>query len=255
MQEKPIEPQAHWEPLGKSCRVLVTKEHGFTTDTLLLAHFSAPHPEEACADLGTGCGTIPLLWQSRGHTGPVLAIELRREAAELAEASAAQNGFSQEITVICGDVRQYKGLLSHQSLGLIACNPPYYSIPSGALGHGPRKTARHEDSLTLEDLSAAARYGLRHGGRLCVCLPTERLAEAMRTFGQVGLEPKRLRLVQSNPGKAPYLFLLECRKGGKPGLTVESTLFLTDAAGDPTPELVKIYGDYRETAGRKENAL
>ena len=36
--------QERWEWLSDTCRVLVTREHGFTTDTLLLAWFSLPRP-------------------------------------------------------------------------------------------------------------------------------------------------------------------------------------------------------------------
>ena len=56
-------PGARWEPLSSACRALVTREHSFTTDTLLLADFSLPRRGEVCADLGTGCGAIPLLWR------------------------------------------------------------------------------------------------------------------------------------------------------------------------------------------------
>ena len=54
----------HWEPLAPACRVLVSREHTFNTDTILLAHFAAPKHKERCIDLGTGCGTISLLWQA-----------------------------------------------------------------------------------------------------------------------------------------------------------------------------------------------
>ena len=58
----------HWEPLAPACRVLVSREHTFNTDTILLAHFAAPKHKERCIDLGTGCGTISLLWQAN-HGG------------------------------------------------------------------------------------------------------------------------------------------------------------------------------------------
>ena len=45
-------PGARWEPLSSACRALVTREHSFTTDTLLLADFSLPRRGEVCADLG-----------------------------------------------------------------------------------------------------------------------------------------------------------------------------------------------------------
>ncbi|MCH5353069.1 MAG: methyltransferase [Acutalibacter sp.] len=252
MGENAQEKDCRWEPLGQGHHVLVTEEHGFTTDTLLLSHFSLPRPGEICADFGTGCGTIPLLWCMRGKPHSVLAVELQENAVQLALKSAEENGFSEVLQVMQGDIRDYRSLLPHQGFHLIACNPPYYPLNSGALGGGARKMARHEESLTLTDLAAAARYSLRYGGRLCVCLPGERLAEAMEVFRRQELEPKRLRLVQSAPGKQPYLFLLECRRGGKPGVNIEPVLLLTDGGGDFTNEMKKIYGEYEQNPEREE---
>ncbi len=237
---------ARWEPLGKGCRVLVTEEHRFTTDTLLLANFAMPRKGERCADFGTGCGVIPLLWKMRGDPGPILAVEIQEEAAELAARSVEENGFSGEIQVACRDIRRYKDWAPHQGFSLVACNPPYFPLGSGAAGNGPRRAARHEETLTLRELGAAAAFSLRYGGRLCVCLPVERLAEGMETFRRGGLEPKRLRLVQSGPRNPPYLFLLECRRGGRPGLAAEPSLVLTDGAGAFSPEMLELYGEYRD---------
>ena len=65
-------------------------------------------------------------------------------------------------------------------------------------------------------------------------------------FHSFQLEPKRLRLCQQRPGKAPFLFLLECRLGGKPGMTVEPVLLLEGPDGSPSQEIEDIYGDYRD---------
>lgn len=240
----------HWEPLGSGLRVLVNSRHGFTTDTLLLAHFSLPRPGEHCAELGCGCGVIPLLWCRRARPAHVTAMELQPDAAALAERSVRENGLAEAVTVIQGDVREYKSLLPHQGLDRIACNPPYYPAGTGLPSRDPgRRTARHNEALTLEDVACAARYGLKFGGRLCLCLPVSRMAEAIISLSQRRLEPKRLRLVQQRPDKAPYLFLLECRLGGRPGLTAEPTLFIQDGSGRFTREMEEIYGDYREQPG------
>lgn len=240
-----MDEKIRWEPLGGGAGVYLAPDCRFTTDALLLAGFSQPGTRETCADLGTGCGVIPVLWRSRGALGPVLAVEIHPEAAALAERSVKRCGFEGEITVLRGDARDYKALLPHQALDRLACNPPYYPLGRGLPGEGARKTARHGETLTLEDLAAAGKYALKDGGRLCLCLPAERLAEALSLFRGAGLEPKRLRLAQSAPEKEPYLFLLECRKAGKTGLTVERTLLLNDGAGKPTAELLEIYGEYR----------
>lgn len=245
--------QASWEPLAPGCQVLVTREHGFSTDTLLLAAFSQPRRGERCADLGTGCGTIPLLWRARGEPGPILAVELQPQAAEQARRSVERSGYEQHIQVVEGDVRDYKALLPCQGLDRVACNPPYTLPGSGAASPDPqRRAARQGDCFSLEDLAQAARYSLKHRGRLCLCLPVRRLAEALALFPRFDLEPKLLRLVQQRRDKAPYLFLLECRRGGRPGgLEAAPTLLLEEDTGGPTRELLEIYGSYRDNAGWK----
>ena len=235
----------HWEPLGGGLKVLVSAVHRFNTDTLLLADFSMPCRRERCADLGCGCGTIPLLWCSRGNPGPVTALELQEDAAVLAERSVRENGLESRVSVLQGDLRDYKALLPHQGLDLAVCNPPYYPPGTGLRGEVPQRTlARHGEGLSLEDLARAARYALKCGGRLCLCLPTFRLAEAASVFSTHSLEPKRLRLVQARREKPAYLFLLECRSGGKPGLQTEPVLILQERNGVFSPEMKKIYGDY-----------
>ena len=245
--------QASWEPLAPGCQVLVTREHGFSTDTLLLAAFSQPRRGERCADLGTGCGTIPLLWRARGEPGPILAVELQPQAAEQARRSVERSGYNGYIQVVEGDVRDYKALLPCQGLDRVACNPPYTLPGAGAASPDPqRRAARQGDCFSLEDLAQAARYSLKHRGRLCLCLPVRRLAEALALFPRWDLEPKLLRLVQQRRDKAPYLFLLECRRGGRPGgLEAAPTLLLEEDGGGPTRELLELYGSYRDNAGWK----
>ena len=245
--------QASWEPLAPGCQVLVTREHGFSTDTLLLAAFSQPRRGERCADLGTGCGTIPLLWRARGEPGHILAVELQPQAAEQARRSVERSGYNGHIQVVEGDVRDYKALLPCQGLDRVACNPPYTLPGAGAASPDPqRRAARQGDCFSLEDLAQAARYSLKHRGRLCLCLPVRRLAEALALFSRWDLEPKLLRLVQQRRDKAPYLFLLECRRGGRPGgLEAAPTLLLEEDTGGPTRELLEVYGSYRDNAGWK----
>ena len=69
-----------------------------------------------------------------------------------------------------------------------------------------------------------------------------------KTFGYYHLyAPKKLRFVQQRPSKAPKLFLIEGRLGGRPGgLCVLPTLFIEGSDGGFSEEMIKIYGDYKE---------
>lgn len=246
-------PTSHWEPLTSCLRVLVSPSYSFTTDALLLASFSLPRRAEPCADLGTGTAVIPLLWCGRAEPGPILALELQPEAAQMAARSVEANGLGDRITVLQADVRDYKRHLPHQGLGLIACNPPYFPAGTGLSASDPaRAQARQAETLTLSDLAIAARYGLKYGGRLCLCLPAQRLAEAVCLLSCQRLEPKRLRLVQQSPQKEPYLFLLECRLGGKPGLKVEPTLCICGESGTYSTEMQAVYGEYTQNQRQED---
>ncbi len=128
----------HWEPLGGGLKVLVSAVHRFNTDTLLLADFSMPCRRERCADLGCGCGTIPLLWCSRGNPGPVTALELQEDAAVLAERSVRENGLESRVSVLQGDLRDYKALLPTRA----------WTLPSAIRPTTPREPACGERSLS-----------------------------------------------------------------------------------------------------------
>ena len=81
---------------------------------------------------------------------------------------------------------------------------------------------------------------LKYGGDFFLVHRPERLAEICANTSAVGLEPKRLCLVRHKENGPVTLILLQCRKGGKPGLLWEE-LTLHTPAGDPTDDYRKLY--------------
>ena len=73
---------------------------------------------------------------------------------------------------------------------------------------------------------------LRWGGRFALVHRPERLSDLFCTLRAHGLEPKRLRFVASAAEKAPSLALVEARRGGNAGLSVEPMLFTGSADWD-----------------------
>lgn len=237
----------HLEPLGSGVNIYVSKSYHFSTDTILLADFSMPKSGKKCADLGTGCGTIPLIWLKREKNLSVDAVEIQQNACELAQKSVEQNCFGDKMNVINSDFRELKGKLDFGCYDLVACNPPYKLSGSGIQNpESAKQIARHETECTFDDICEAASKLLQFGGRFCVCQRPERLADIMESMRRFSIEPKRLRLVQQRKSKAPKLFLLEGRKNGNRGfLDVMPTLFIEDDNGDFSAEMLEIYGDYK----------
>ncbi len=243
-------PGERLEPLSRDISVIVSRSHSFNTDTILLAAFSAPRTGEACADFGTGCGTIPLIWCAKAKPKMVYAVEIQENACDMARRSVEYNKLTDQIEILNKDIKTLKGGTLPNHLDLIACNPPYKMDGTGIKNPSEElRIARHEVTCSFADIARAAASMLRYGGRFCCCLRPERLCSTMLELRAAGIEPKRLRFVQQRPAKAPSLFLLQANLGGKPGMTVEPVLLIEDERGKYSEEMARIYGEYTQNKG------
>lgn len=208
-----------------------------STDTIALSGFVHLGKNAQVLDLGSGCGTLGLLLCANDPGCTVTGIELDENAHAAALENIARNGLEGRLCSICGDLTAIPKTVQAGSFSCAVSNPPYF--PSG-----PRsKTvplARREDSCSLKDLFTAAAWSVQYGGDFYLVHRPERLAEICACASAVSLEPKRLCLVRHRQNGPVTLILLQCRKGGKPGLKWEE-LCLYDLNGDPTEDHRKLY--------------
>ncbi len=232
------------EYLGGGITAVVSEAHSFGTDAVLLAHFASPGKRAVCCDLGSGCGIIPLLWCRHEGAG-ITAVELQPLGVKQIEAAIELNSLSDRLTAVNADLRDLKGRVPFGCFDLVTMNPPYKASGAGIeSSSAPDKIARHETMCSLSEVCAAAAKLLNFGGRFCVCIRPERLCELFCEMRFAGVEPKRLRFVAKCPGKAPWLVLVEGRRGGKSGMTVMPDLFVHGEDGGYSAEMKEIYGDY-----------
>ena len=236
----------HFEPLGNGIEVIVSKIHRFGTDTVLLADFSKPKEWENACELGSGCGAISFIWCREKPPKHITAVELQSDGADMISRGAKHNGLESRIDVLNEDLRNLS-VLTPGSFDVVACNPPYKQQGGGIINpEQGRLLARHEYTCTIEDVCKSAARLLRFGGKLCICQRPERLSDIICAMRESGIEPKRLRLVQQRKSKAPKLFLIEGKKGGKcGGLVVSDTLLIENENGGWSDEMLEIYGDYK----------
>ncbi|WMJ83277.1 tRNA1(Val) (adenine(37)-N6)-methyltransferase [Oscillospiraceae bacterium LTW-04] len=229
-------------PLTHGITAAISDEHRFTTDSVLLARFAAPRADDIVAELCCGCGVVTLLWFGEGEVSPshVVGIELMAQAAALFSLSVEKNNLTNRINVICADLKDYKNIpaLAANAFDLVVCNPPYFKA---GYGGGARQTARQETDLDISDVCGAAGRALRYGGRFCVCFKPQRLPDLFEAMRFAGLEPKRIRPVLTQPGKAPHLFLVEARRAGNRQLDWLPALYLQNSDGTPSAEYREIY--------------
>jgi len=250
-----LKPDEHFEPLGNGIEVIVSPTHHFTTDTILLADFANPKKNAKCVDLGSGCGTIPLLWSRFNKNLKITAVEIQSDAADMIRRSVKHNGLEESFNVLCEDLRELKGKIPFGYFDVVSCNPPYKIAGGGVTNPEEGKLlARHEASCTMEDVVKTASKLLQFSGSFSMCQRPERLTDALTLFRKYDLEPKELRLVQGKADKKPKLFLLKGKKGGKEGyLEVLPTLIIENQDGSFTEEMNEIYGCYQQNTGRQKN--
>ena len=173
------------------------------TDGVLLGAWAGIESCNRILDIGTGTGLIAMMLAQRSKA-VIDAIDIDAEACLQAQENAESSPFAERIKIRHSALSDFAqtdtGLYD-----LIVSNPPYF-VDSLKCPDQKRNTARHTDTLTLEDLLQDSRKLLAPQGRIALILPydlKERLADCIRTQNLFlsketsvipvpGAEPKRL---------------------------------------------------------------
>ncbi len=235
----------HIEDLGEGVGVVVSKQHTFGTDAMLLAHFANPKRNDIACDFGSGCGIIPFLWLRDGKCKEITAIEIQENGCNQMLRSKNLNN-TDKITILNRDLKEINDLKSG-SFDLVTMNPPY-KIENGGIKNDEEYAtiARHETFCNMNDIAKSAARLLRFGGKLCICHRPERVFDAMYSMRENGIEPKTLRFVSKKGDTQPWLVLIEGKRGAKNGLKVEKNLVAYNDDGTLTCEMLEITEKYRK---------
>lgn len=229
-----------FEKLTEKIFVCASSDHRFGTDAFLLADFSKYRQKDKVCDLGTGCGIIPLIMQKSRPPQITYAVDIQKGAIEQLKLGIKRSE-TENIVPICADLKNLWDNAPLGQLDLVTCNPPYKALKAGFESEiTAQRIARHEIMCNIDDVCKSAEKLLKFGGRLCICNRPERLSDVLFAMKNHNIEPKRLRFVSKNPYEAPWLFLVEGKKGSKPFMQVEKQLYIRSESGF-SDELQKIY--------------
>ena len=219
------------------------KGYRFSLDPVLLARFVEVRAEDKIVDLGTGSGIIPLLLARLSAAPELIGVELQEQMASRAQRNIVMNGLQGRVRIVHGDLRQIRQLLPAVSADLVVSNPPYRQVGSGRVSPADeRAAARHELAGGLSDFVTAAGWLLNNGGRFTVIYLVERLPELLKQMQTAGIEPKRLRMIHPRKQNPARMVLVEGRKSGRPGLSVEKPLYVYAGEGrDYSDEVLAMY--------------
>ena len=215
----------------------------FSLDSVLLASFATlKYRQKKILDIGTGNAPIPLLLSTKTKAN-ITGIEIQKESANLAKKSIQKNELDSQISIICEDVRLWYRQIESDTYDLIICNPPFFSVQSDSYLNASKEKsiARHELSLTLDDLCKISRKILKNNGFLSLVHRPDRLISIIECMKKNHIEPKKIQYIYPKQNENSHILLIEGKKNGNPGIKILPPLYVHNEDGSYTKEIEKYF--------------
>ena len=215
----------------------------FGMDAVLLSNFAHVKKGEKVLDLGTGTGIIPILLTAKTEGEKFVGLEIQEDSADMAGRSVLHNHLEEKVEIVTGDIKEAAAIFGFASFDVITTNPPYMIGQHGIANASDTKAiARHEVLCTLDDILRESARVLKPRGRFYMVHRPFRLAEILSKMIEVGIEPKRMRMVHPFVDKEPNMVLIEGMRGANSRMTVERPLIVYKEVGVYSDELLGEYG-------------
>lgn len=222
-----------------------TEYFKMSLDSLLLSKFVTINlRDKKILDLATGNAPIPMLLTYRTKA-KIYGVEIQKAMYNLGRISINENNMKDQISLINDDINNLANVFEPDTFDIITCNPPYFKT-NNALFENDNKIksmARHEKTLSLEDVFKISRYLLKNNGKLAMIHRSERFMEILFLMKKYNFEPKKIRFVYPNKEKDSDLVLIECTLNGKSGVKVMKPLYVYDKKNVYSKEVEDMFGE------------
>lgn len=210
------------------------------TDGVLLGAWCTPPLQGNILDIGTGSGMIALMLGQRS-TAQIDAIDLDEAACLQAQENVDRSPYADRITVTHQSLQKYVQQMEYK-YDLIVSNPPYF-IHSLKSPDDQRTTARHTDSLSLDELISNSSLLMTEQGRIALILPFEQREELLTIAARHDLSVVREAHVIPIPDAPPKRLLVELTQGKHEASTPQS-LVIEITRHQYTPEYIRLTRDF-----------
>ena len=137
------------------------------TDGVLLGAIAEVYNVKRILDIGTGTGLISIMLAQRSDA-QIVSIEPDEESFKQASDNVSRCRWNRRILVINTDLQNY--FPGSEKFDLVITNPPYFN--DSLKNPDPRKSlARHNDSLSSDELLTGVSRLLENNGRFQLIMP------------------------------------------------------------------------------------
>lgn len=175
------------------------------TDGVLLGAWTSVRGAHRILDVGTGTGLVALMLAQRSAANiKIVALEIDAAAVKQAEENVARSLWKDRIEVVSADFKQYQ---SSDKFDVIVSNPPYF-VDSLECPDRQRNAARHNDTLTYEELLEGVAGLLAEDGAFTIVIPMDVADKVKRIAFAKKLYAVRQLNVITKPGGIPKRALI-----------------------------------------------
>lgn len=201
----------------------------FSLDSILLAEFvDNVNNQDKILDLCAGNGAVSLIL-SFYYPNPIVAFEMQEPIYQLGQESIHLNHKEKQIKLICDNVKNLKNYFPGNNFDIVVANPPYYKSNSSLKNTNEIKAiARHEITLTLEDLFKVVAYSLKSKGTFYLVHLPSRLEEILYLCEKYNLVAKKIQFVYTKNDRSANIVLIKCIKGARNAVQISPPLYITD---------------------------
>jgi tRNA1Val (adenine37-N6)-methyltransferase len=157
------------------------------TDACLLGSIADASGAATMLDIGTGTGLLSLMMAQRFPELKIDAIEIDSAATQQASENFKKSLWNNRLNSIEGDIRYFTLTKRYDH---IICNPPFYDDHLKPENKA-NTIARHNEELTLEELTEVVHQHLSLKGKFSVLLPPDEMKQL-----EILLLPKKLFLTK-----------------------------------------------------------
>lgn len=208
------------------------------TDGVLIGAWTNPTNPKTILDIGSGTGLISLMMAQRFEKAEIHSIEINKDAALESAFNFNQSEWNDRLQSVHLSFLDYQ---SDLKFDLIISNPPFFSGKTQPKTN-KRKLARHDESLSINDLITKSETMLNQDGVIGLVLPFDRLDGLKNFIDKIPLYINRICLVKGNPDSPVKRMLVELSKQ-KDELKKE-VLIIEKARHQYTDEYISLCKDF-----------
>lgn len=177
------------------------------TDSMILGAWAQHPAPQQILDIGSGCGLLTFMLAQRYPQAQVAGVELQAASHQEALENRKTNPAFQDLQFYHSAFQEFSA--GGQMWDLLVSNPPFFDHPSPRQEeHQPeRHQARHQSSLSLEEIFAQAQSLLRPEGRLQLILPSDQHQKLASSLLSPGWQLQHYRPVLPKAGKPAHRVL------------------------------------------------